>query len=670
MSDEFNFSGGESENLEYSDVNLSQEIAEYQENSTKTQFDVLKRDAVAALQRKAMAQVTAVLGEAFPLTYARQLLEAYKWDELKALNAYTENPERLSAQLGFAAPDTAGAAAGSSCSICYDDDVDRASLVALWCGHTFCGDCWRGYLALKVKEKATHITCPGADAKKKKCTLLVDDVTIAKLLGDEASLQRHAEALVDSYVQVRSDLRHCVQPNCSNIVRLVSRATGVFGSDETTCACGATFCFGCGELPHRPASCNMLVEWKKKSGGGDEDVSVQLIATVSRPCPSCKAPIIKNDGCHHMTCASCSYHFCWHCNGKFGSGPKGGTDGYSSHKCNGLFQADKDTLALQNEFQVFTHYNDRYLNHAKSREFVKQGLASSEALVQQIMAAGAYTYRHAQFIVRAFEQDMINRTTIMMSYVFGYYRARHCPQVNKDIFENLQGALERHTEILTASVSKKSVAQLIVDESVILNATRSAANVRAALLDAASSWDDKSEHRPSSSSSLEPQNKRPKTSLLAGIKQAVGLSRPHRPAPVPVVVAAARAPAQRAPVTAAATDDDDDADDIAAAAAVDDDGFEAIPPELMDEMASDMTPEEIELRIALAESLRDTAPQTVTAAVAAASSGGSAAAAPPVDDKKKKKKSSSSTTSPAAATAAATATATGTRATTRSSKKK
>lgn len=38
--------------------------------------------------------------------------------------------------------------------------------------------------------------------------------------------------------------------------------------------------------------------------------------------------------------------------GKFGSGPMGGTDGYSTHKCNGLFQEDKETLNLQNQLKV------------------------------------------------------------------------------------------------------------------------------------------------------------------------------------------------------------------------------------------------------------------------------------------------------------------------------
>jgi ariadne-1 len=560
---------------------------------------VLKRDAVAQLQRKALNQITAVLGESFPMAYARLLLEAYKWDELKALNAYTENPDGVSKTLGFAPPNESASTAATNahssssntCGICMDDEVERDSLVALWCGHTFCTDCWQHYLSMKVKEHSTSITCPGATANKKKCTLVVDDVTVAKLLGDEAAMQRHAESLVDSYVQQRSDLRWCVSPNCTNIIRLTARAAGVFGSDETTCHCGASFCFGCGELPHRPSTCDMLREWKKKAGGGDEDMSVQLIATVSRPCPHCKSPIEKNDGCNHMSCVKCSYHFCWHCMGKFGSGPLGSTDGYSTHKCNALFQPDKDTLSLQNELKVFQHYNDRYLNHMKSRELVKLHLESAPALVQSIMATGKHAFRHAQFVTRAYEQDIINRTTIMMSYVFGYYRARLTPFVNKDIFENLQGALERHTEILTASVAKKSVAEIIRDESVIVNATRSAAHVRAALLDAASSWDDASEHRKPA----EPINKRSKLSTFGFGKKSAAAASSSSPTPpqrvAPPQRLAPQAPggaARGAPQSAASSSSVPDVVTLTA------------------EMAAEMTPEEIELHLAIQASMVET----------------------------------------------------------------
>lgn len=99
-------------------------------------------------------------------------------------------------------------------------------------------------------------------------------------------------------------------------------------NEGVTCSCGMTFCFRCGvETDHRPNSCRVFAEWTKKQGGGDTSLNDQLIATISRQCPKCNTSIQKNGGCNHMKCTFCSYHFCWQCMAKFGSGPKGERSG-------------------------------------------------------------------------------------------------------------------------------------------------------------------------------------------------------------------------------------------------------------------------------------------------------------------------------------------------------
>ncbi|XP_054153201.1 E3 ubiquitin-protein ligase RNF14-like [Oppia nitens] len=47
----------------------------------------------------------------------------------------------------------------------------------------------------------------------------------------------------------------------------------------------------------------------------EERDSEQTVRQVSRPCPQCRAPIQKNDGCNHMKCIQCKYEFCWICMG-------------------------------------------------------------------------------------------------------------------------------------------------------------------------------------------------------------------------------------------------------------------------------------------------------------------------------------------------------------------
>jgi hypothetical protein len=54
----------------------------------------------------------------------------------------------------------------------------------------------------------------------------------------------------------------------------------------------------------------------------------------------------------------------------------------------------------------------------------------------------------------------------MNSYVFGYFRPTMAAYVNKDIFENLQLDLERHTERLSNLLGYATESQSYSDRSI------------------------------------------------------------------------------------------------------------------------------------------------------------------------------------------------------------
>ena len=132
---------------------------------------------------------------------------------MKLLSAFTEDPDRVCKEVGIPLPnEEIGARDGlllcalfihlflilefvegvKYCQICYDED----ELLALPCGHAFCGgfaalspfslfflfidliiECWNRYLSIEIKERSQSITCCGEG-----CNMVIDEFTVMNLL--------------------------------------------------------------------------------------------------------------------------------------------------------------------------------------------------------------------------------------------------------------------------------------------------------------------------------------------------------------------------------------------------------------------------------------------------------------------------------------------------------
>jgi len=189
-----------------------------------------------------------------------------------------------------------------------------------------------------------------------------------------------------------------------------------------------------------------------------------------------------------MSCTQCGYHFCWQCMGKFGSGPKGGTDGYSNHRCNKSYTEDEDVLKKKEELERFNWYLERYNNHARSRAIEAKQVDNQLAVVSVLSDEYGLSHQGCEFYRDALKQLMKNRHILMQSYIFGYFRPLYAKDVHKDIFENIQRDLELHSEKLSDLLQNTEPEVLYKAQKDIVNQTRVAAVVLAALLDSASEW--------------------------------------------------------------------------------------------------------------------------------------------------------------------------------------
>jgi len=229
---------------------------------------------------------------------------------------------------------------------------------------------------------------------------------------------------------MNKNVRWCPGRGCTNAVRVE-----LLKDKEVKCACGTVFCFGCGELPHAPADCNMIKEWKfKQSRDGDD---AKWMATFTKECPNCGKTIHKDGGCQYMTCASCSHRFCWVCLGAFD---------HKDHACN-KYKEEKgsDPNSERTRLNKYIFFYTRYQNHQQSIDLEDKLMGKAEKLMHELSEKGM-SWIDVQFIKQATRTLMDARQMLKYTYVYGFYLPI---SVNRSLFELLQTDLEDKVERLS-----------------------------------------------------------------------------------------------------------------------------------------------------------------------------------------------------------------------------
>mmetsp|Transcript_6276 Transcript_6276/g.4472 ORF Transcript_6276/g.4472 Transcript_6276/m.4472 type:complete len:92 (+) Transcript_6276:904-1179(+) len=86
----------------------------------------------------------------------------------------------------------------------------------------------------------------------------------------------------------------------------------------------------------------------------------------TKPCPQCKTPIEKNQGCMYMACTNCKHGFCWLCMKP--SNHHDMCNGYEMIVRNAGITATtfKGALAIERDLKKFEYFSTRYMEHGKS----------------------------------------------------------------------------------------------------------------------------------------------------------------------------------------------------------------------------------------------------------------------------------------------------------------
>lgn len=146
-------------------------------------FNIFSPSDIQHYQDKQIDDVSAILGQ--PSEATAILLRHLRWNKERLIEAYMDRPEKLleSAGLGPDSEQTPQTRVmkGFTCDICCEDGPDMETY-ALKCNHRYCADCYRQYLASKIKDEgeAARIQCPTTG-----CHRIIDSKTIDLLIAAE-----------------------------------------------------------------------------------------------------------------------------------------------------------------------------------------------------------------------------------------------------------------------------------------------------------------------------------------------------------------------------------------------------------------------------------------------------------------------------------------------------
>ncbi|KAK2738572.1 hypothetical protein FQN57_006995 [Myotisia sp. PD_48] len=414
-------------------------------------------------------EVSSILG--LPLESSAILLRFARWNREKLIESYMDHPDRTLEEAGLGptsctTPKTE-TVSNFMCEICCEDDADLQTY-AMCCGHRFCVDCYRYYLAQKIREEgeAARIECP-----QEKCHRIVDYKTLDLLVTKDLK-ERYRLLLLRTYVDDIPNLKWCPAPNCEYAVRCGIKERDLGRIVPTVrCACSFLLCFGCSLADHQPCPCPLVKKWLKKCK--DDSETANWISANTKECPKCHSTIEKNGGCNHMTCRKCKHEFCWMCMGLWSE------HGTSWYNCNryeeksGSEARDSQTRSRKS-LERYLHYYNRYANHEQSAKLDQDLYLRTERMMVNLQSQSGLSWIEVQFLDTASKALQECRRTLKWTYAFAFYLARNnLTEIFEDNQKDLEMAVESLSEMFEKPISDLAGLKVdILDKTAYCNKRR------------------------------------------------------------------------------------------------------------------------------------------------------------------------------------------------------
>lgn len=380
------------------------------------------------------------------------LLRHYNWSVSKVNDEWFADEEKVRRVVGLLEePRSLPKAKELTCGICFEvyqcDGMRSAA-----CGHPFCVTCWQGYISTSINDGpgCLMLRCPDPS-----CGAAVgQDMILAMSSHDDKD--KYQRYFLRSFVEDNRKTKWCPAPGCDYAVDFIVGG----GTFDVTCGCSYSFCWNCTEEAHRPVDCDTVSKWIMKNSAESENMN--WILANSKPCPKCKRPIEKNQGCMHITCTPpCKFEFCWLCLGAWSDhGERTGgfyaCNRYEAAKQEGVYDdTEKRREMAKNSLERYTHYYERWATNQSSRQKALADLQQMQSIhLEKLSDKQCQPESQLKFITEAWLQIVECRRVLKWTYAYGYYLPER-EHAKRQFFEYLQGEAESGLERLHQCAEKE-----------------------------------------------------------------------------------------------------------------------------------------------------------------------------------------------------------------------
>ncbi|KAJ7980717.1 RBR-type E3 ubiquitin transferase [Quillaja saponaria] len=414
-------------------------------------FTILKESDVRQRQEDDICRVSTVLS--ISRVASSILLRHYNWSVSKVHDAWFADEDRVRKAVGLLDKPVVQFPNASelTCGICFETHP-RSWIASAACGHPYCITCWAGYFSTSINDGpgCLMLRCPDPA-----CGAVVGQDMINTLAPDEDK-EKYSRYLLRSYIEDNKKTKWCPAPGCEYAVNFDAGS----GSYDVSCLCSYSFCWNCTEEAHRPVDCGTVSKWILKNTAESENMN--WILANSKPCPKCKRPIEKNQGCMHMTCTPpCKFEFCWLCLGAWTDhGERTGgfyaCNRYETAKQEGVYdEAERRREMAKNSLERYTHYYERWASNQSSRQKALADLQQMQTVhIEKLSDKQCQPESQLKFITEAWLQIVECRRVLKWTYAYGYYLPEQ-EKAKKQFFEYLQGEAESGLERLHQCAEKE-----------------------------------------------------------------------------------------------------------------------------------------------------------------------------------------------------------------------